>query len=382
MDQNTILSALLLICYHLASSRGDVGDILVNSGERATLSCSHVSGAQCSWLRDGYRLDYRGRYSLGARCELVIDPVLPLDQGHYQCQAGGWTQEVGSLKVNMAPSRPRIEAGARLMVDPGDLVELECESGGGRPAGEVMWWDEDTGESIAGEVNTEVTRTGQSFMTTSRLRLRPKRAMTVKCSVHSQSFPAKKYSDRVRIKLLGEPVIVIVSVGDSVSLDCEEDKVTWSINDMDLATERDRLLKVENFVEAYDGALFQCKVDGKVVKRFKLKKKLGKSGEEKTNKDLDTNMKRVVENPKVFPDKYTIYSCDSKEMLGRKDIPDTVSMDMNDPQGLQNVATDIKGRKYLCKKFLRSKTVSQLRKTLKSLSHKAGRISRKLENVT
>lgn len=102
----------------------------------------------------------------------------------------------------------------------------------------------------------------------------------------------------------------------------------------------------------------------------------------KTNKDLDRNMKRVFENPKIFPDKYTIYTCDIKEMLDRKDIPDTVTIDMNDPEAVQNMATDIKGRKYLCKKFLRSKKVSQLRKTLKSLSHKAGRISRKLENVT
>ena len=378
MDHNKFISALFLICCHLTSSRGDVGDIVVNSGERAILVCSRVAGAKCSWLRDGYRLDYRGRYSLGARCQLVIDPVLPLDQGHYQCRAGGWTQEVGSLKVNMAPSRPRIEARAGLMVDPGDLVQLQCESGGGRPAGEIQWWDEDTGERIAGEVSTEVKRTGQSFMTTSSLRLRPKLAMAVKCSVHSQTFPAKKYSDRVRIKLIGEPVTVSVSVGDSVSLDCEEDKVTWSINDMDLATERDRLLEVENFVEAYDGAIFQCKVNGKVVKRFKMKKKLSKNCEEKINKDLDTNMKRVVGNP----NKYTIFSCDTEEILGRKKIPDTVTIDMNDLDSLQNTATDIKGRKYMCKKFLRSKRVSQLRKTLKSVSHKVGKFSTKFENMT
>ena len=378
MDHNKILSTLFLICCHLTSSGGEVGDILVNSGERASLVCPRVSGAQCAWLRDGYSLDMGGRYTREASCQLVIDPVLPLDQGHYQCRAGDWTQEVGSLKVNTAPSRPRIEAGARLMVGPGDLVELQCESGGGRPAGEIQWWDEDTGERIAGEVSTEVKRTGQSFMTTSSLRLRPKLAMSVKCSVHSQTFPAMKYSDRVRIKLMGEPVTVSVSVGDSVSLDCEEDKVTWSINDMDLATERDRLLEVENFVEAYDGAIFQCKVNGKVVKRFKLKKKLSKNGEEKKNNDHEANMKRVVGNP----NKYTIFSCDTEEILGRKKIPDTVTIDMNDLDSLQNTATDIKGRKYMCKKFLRSKRVSNLRKTLKSVSHKVGKFSTKFENMT
>ena len=146
MAHNKILSALFLICCLFTSSRGDVGDIGVNSGERAILVCSRVAGAKCAWLRDGYSLDMGGRYTREVSCQLVIDPVLPLDQGHYQCRAGDWTQEVGSLKVNTAPSRPRIEAGARLMVDPGDLVELQCGSGGGRPAGEIQWWDEDTGE--------------------------------------------------------------------------------------------------------------------------------------------------------------------------------------------------------------------------------------------
>ena len=387
MDHKKILSVFFFICCQSASSR-DVGDILVTSGERATLRCLRVSGAGagCGWLRDGYRLDYRGRYSLGAACELVIEPVLPLDQGRYQCRAGGWTSEVGSLQVNTAPGRPRIEAGARILVTPGERAELQCESGGGRPAGEIEWWDEDTGQRIQAEVSSEVRRTGQTFITTSRLRLTPKRAMSVKCSVHSQLFPAKKYSDKVRIKLTGELVTVGVAIGDSVSLDCEEDKVTWSINTRDLATERDRILVVENFVEAYDRAILECKVDAKVVKRFQLKKKLIMSIEEKplnqTTKEIGTNLKRALGNPLVLPNKYTIYSCSTGENIGRKDVPDSVTLDMNDPAGVQHLAEDMKGQKYICKKFLKSKKLSQLRKTLKSLSHKTGKISRKLENVS
>ena len=388
MSHYKYLTVLFLFCCQPSLSSDD-GDILVNSGERATLSCLRVSGTECGWLRDGYRLDYRGRYSLGASsCQLIIDPVLPLDQGRYQCRAGGWTSEVGSLKVNTAPGRPRIEAGARLLVDPGDMVELRCQSGGGRPAGEIQWWDEDTGERIEGEGSSEVTRSGQSFITTSRLRLRPERAMSVKCSVHSQLFPAKKYSDRVRIKLIGEPVTVDVDIGDSVSLDCEENKVNWSINSRDLTTERDRVLEVKNFVEAYDGAILECKVNGKVVKRFELKKKLTKSSEEKpleeTPEDIRTNLSRVVENPIVLPDKYTIYSCGTNEILGKKDIPDSVTLDLNinDSDSVQHLAEDRKGQKYICKKFRKSKKVSQLRKTLKSLSQKTKKMSKRLENVS
>ena len=388
MSHYKFLTVLFLFCCQPSLS-SDVGDILVNSGERATLSCLRVSGTECGWLRDGYRLDYRGRYSLGASsCQLIIDPVLPLDQGRYQCKAGGWTSEVGNLKVNTAPGRPRIEAGARLLVDPGDMVELRCQSGGGRPAGEIQWWDEDTGERIEGEGSSEVTRSGQSFITTSRLRLRPEQAMSVKCSVHSQLFPAKKYSDRVRIKLIGEPVTVDVDIGDSVSLDCEENKVNWSINSRDLPTERDRVLEVKNFVEAYDGAILECKVNGKVVKRFELKKKLMKSSEEKplgqATKEITADLSRVVENPIVLPDKYTIYSCGTNEILGKKDIPDSVTLDMNinDTDSGQHLAEDRKGRKYICKEFMKSKKVSQLRKTLKSLSQKTKKMSKRLENVS
>ena len=197
-----------------------------------------------------------------------------------------------------------------------------------------------------------------------------------------------KYSDRVRIKLIGEPVTVDIEIGDTVSLDCEEDKVTWSINSRDLPTERDRVLEVKYFVEAYDGAILACKVNGKVVKRFELKKKLTKSSEEKpleeTPEDIRTNLSRVVENPIVLPDKYTIYSCGTNEILGKKDIPDSVTLDMNinDTDSGQHLAEDRKGRKYICKEFMKSKKVSQLRKTLKSLSQKTKKMSKRLENVS
>ena len=391
MAHNKILSVIFLICCQSTSSRGGAGDIMVNSGERAVLSCVTVTrGAGCEWLRDGYSLDYRGRYTLGAgACQLVIDPVLPLDQGRYQCRAGGVTSDVGSLKVNMAPGRPRLEAETRLVVDLGDKVELRCESRGGRPAGEILWWDEDTGERIAGEVSAEVTRTGGSFMTISRLRLRPKRAMSVKCSVHSDMFPAKKYSERLKIALIGKPVTVSVGIGDSVSLDCEEDEVAWSINGRELKGEKERFLEVENFVAAYDGAILECKANGNIVKRFELKEKLKKitteKPQEKKNNDMDpgSTMKKASYKPTVLPDKYTLYSCETNKILGRKEIPDSVTIGVKGHEsGAKHSAEDKEGQKYICKRFLKSKKVSQLRSTLRSLSIKVGKVGRKLENVS
>ena len=383
--ETTLLSFLILcqLCWC------QDGDILVNSGERVRLSCIRVSEAACHWLRDGWRLDFRGRYSLGAdSCELVIDPVLPLDQGRYQCHTGGRTSEVGSLRVNMAPGRPRIEAGPRLTVDPGEAVELECEAGGGRPAGEIQWWDEDTGSRISGEASSEVRRMGQSFMTTSRLRLRPERAMSVRCSVHSQQFPAKKYSERVKINLIGEPVRVSVSVGDSVRLDCGEDEVTWSINNLELEGEKERTLEVENFVEAYDGAILECRVGGRPVQRFELKKKTSEKTENhsqgkktKVSNQQNKDLNKMKGNQKPFPEKYTIYSCDGDELVNRKDIPNSVTIDMNDPENNKHQGSDQKGQKYICSKVLRSKKLSHLRKTVKSLSHKMEKLGRKLKNV-
>ena len=125
----------------------------------------------CQWTRDGFALGagrsmtgYPRYIMSGTRediCDLVIEPVLPLDEGSYQCQVSGSinvapiiTNRV-EIQVNSPPNKPRIvnENEHKLVNrELGDEVELKCESEGGRPAAELQWWDDKTGKKILANV--------------------------------------------------------------------------------------------------------------------------------------------------------------------------------------------------------------------------------------
>merc|ERR1711915_586836 len=100
-------------------------------------------------------------------CDLVIEPVLPLDEGCYQCHVSGSVEVApistnrGEIQVNSPPNKPRIvnENDHKLVNrDLGDEVELKCELEGGRPAAEIQWWDTKTGKKIVANVTEHVTR--------------------------------------------------------------------------------------------------------------------------------------------------------------------------------------------------------------------------------
>ena len=170
-----------------------------NSGGEAVLECPLSPGdpstpATCDWVKDGWVLEVGGRYSSSHNCDLVISPVLPLDQGHYQCQIGGSNplkSPTVVLSVNTEPSHPEIQQGAKMMVETGETLELSCQTGGAKPAADIEWWNVETGQRIEAEVNQHVERTGggETFRTTSILNLSPAEYTEVFCTAHSQAFP-------------------------------------------------------------------------------------------------------------------------------------------------------------------------------------------------
>jgi hypothetical protein len=72
----------------------------VTAGHHARLSCAvgNIVGT-CQWARDGFSLGTDrnlagySRYLMPSHqddiCDLTIDPVLPIDEGVYQCQVSG-----------------------------------------------------------------------------------------------------------------------------------------------------------------------------------------------------------------------------------------------------------------------------------------------------
>merc|ERR1719244_1954976 len=190
-------------------------NMTVRSGEPTRLQCMVGNKVgHCQWTRDGFALgadtempDFP-RYSMSGagddECDLMIDPVLPIDEGVYQCQVGGGagsgpisTSPV-SLSVNSPPGQPHIIQGQKadqLEVDQGEVVELECESYGGKPAPQIDWVD-GTGNKILSDVTQHVSKIGETglFRTSSALRLKLEMPKVIICIAQSDAFPTKKVS--------------------------------------------------------------------------------------------------------------------------------------------------------------------------------------------
>merc|ERR1712183_413347 len=204
-----------------------------NAGSEVVLLCSLASqeGGDCHWVKDGWVLELAGRYR-SSHCDLIISPVLPLDQGQYQCQVGG--------------SRP-----------------LKS------PPADIEWWNVETGQRIQAEVNQHVERTGGeggTFKTTSILNLSPAQYTEVFCTAHSQAFPTNLKSLPVKISVRGKPRMesLELSQGESVKLSCQSNaaeqsvKLKWFINENQIPGEDSDLLEITKFSQSYDKTVIKC----------------------------------------------------------------------------------------------------------------------------
>ena len=147
------------------SVKEDVRHFTVRSGNIAELPCNIAAAttrektySNCGWFKDGIRLHHSGRYSISDNCDLRISPVMPLDEGSYQCQVGGGGGQAilsssGELRVDTEPGTPHIlDTEAGVILDKGDILQLVCQSSGARPAASIDWWNGETGEQIISKV--------------------------------------------------------------------------------------------------------------------------------------------------------------------------------------------------------------------------------------
>jgi len=326
-----VVSLLLFLvpCDHVAQG-GPTGQYFlttptnttVNTGQHVRLPCSVGSiVGTCQWTRDGFALgngrDLAGfsRYLLAGEsedvCDLTIDPVLPLDEGEYQCQVSGG-HGVGpiisspvTLSVNSEPGNPYIVQAREvdmMELQEGEEVELQCESQGGRPPAEIMWWDGD-GRRIVSDVTEHVRRMQdrKTFKTVSNLKFRPTRPIMVKCTARNEAFPEAKNSNSFQIKFKGQVELEILKVaeGESFQINCgapinKDGKYQWFINEKEIVSENTKTLKVEHFVAAYDNSVIKCmgknkRGDLEMVTTVKL--------------NLDISIKKELKEPLTLPSK-------------------------------------------------------------------------------
>jgi len=361
-------------------------NITVNNGHHARLSCTigNLVGT-CQWTRDGLALGTDrnlagfSRYLMaGDRediCDLSIDPVLPLDEGVYQCQVSGGhgvapiTSAPVTLSVNREPGQPYIvQANEEDMmeVQEGEEVELECQSQGGRPPAEIQWWDGE-GRRIVSDVTEHVVRMEdrKTFKTVSTLKFTPDQPISVKCSVSNDAFPAIKKSETLQIKFKGQEKLEIkkVSEGESFLIECKTDEsrdidYKWFINDKELFSENSKTLKIEHFVPAYDNSVIKCagqdregglqvwksvklRMDSSHKEDVELKEALALPSaavKKKATKERKSSNKK----DKV---KKTIFTC-----IAEEDTPEEPTyVWMKGKLGKKVVAEDEKKRKFKCK---------------------------------
>jgi hypothetical protein len=211
-------------------------------------------------------------------CDLSIDPVLPVDEGLYQCLVSGGhglppiAAAPVTLTVNSEPGQPFILQAREeevLEVQEGEEVELQCESQGGRPPAEIMWWDGE-GRRIVSDVTEHVKRMEdrKTFKTVSTLRFKPSTGQQIKCSAHNDAFHTGKVSDLLEIRIKGKPRVELKTLedGDSVKIFCnnnkpvESKKFKWFINDVEIFDETKNYLEIQQFSKSYDKSRVKCSV--------------------------------------------------------------------------------------------------------------------------
>jgi len=244
-----------------------------SGGSEVVIPCSlqdtsSTSSTACHWVKDGWMVEVGGRFSLRS-CDLVISPVLEADEAEYRCQVGGGQPRLSppvTLKVNIEPGLPHIQEGDRISLEKADTAQLTCQSSGGRPAPELEWWDELTGERVRSEVTQHVERSGRTFRTTSTLRTPVNKYSRFYCTAHSEAFPALKKSSVVEVNIRGEPRLESVQLrtGESVKIFCHNNirdsnvQFRWFINDNPIPGETSDVLQINEFSASYDKSVVKC----------------------------------------------------------------------------------------------------------------------------
>ena len=359
-----------------------------SAGSELVLPCSvsesDMAGQQCDWLKDGGIIQ-QGERITQSNCHLVISPVLTLDQGQFQCQVGGERaarSPVVSLSVNTEPGQPHIKEGDSVMADTGETLHLTCQSGGAKPAAEIEWWNEETGERIVSEVTQHVQKkpNSDSFITTSTIRLTLNSPITIRCSASNDQFPVKKFSEPLQLTLTGLLTSVDVGEGESLRLSCDrgrgEESCDWYINNDQLEGEHQQQLLLTNFIPSFHGVVIGCEVQGRLVKRFKLN----------LIADRGTTQKAIVtteplEEKRARGKMKSLYTCTFAE---DEDDNETIPpyIELRGKQQKKQIAEDELKRKFQCRRFSKNKNnFYQIRNIIKSSGSKIRQMYKKLNQM-
>lgn len=266
-------------------------NLTILAGSSVTLPCE-VGGRQgaCQWTRDGlglgvdHELASYPRFSMSG-CDIHISPLLPSDEGEYQCQVlavpgvAPIKSRSAFLKVVVEPGQPHIIQATTadvITAREGQEVSLECHSGGAKPPAEITWID-GSGAAIEDGVETKIfpMEDGKTFKSISTVKFTPQVDTKITCSAHSSVFPRPKTSV-ILIKRLQKPKVYLsvgspkILVGDSVIITCnnkaypESVRYNWYVNGQRLVGEKSSNLRINNISKSAHGTRIKCKATNRI----------------------------------------------------------------------------------------------------------------------
>jgi len=248
------------------------------------------------WTKDGFGLgvnrDLPGysTYSMVGEEEdrewsLEISSVSIEDDAIYQCQVGasGEANPIRSgparLKVMVPPGVPRILQGELMETVVGVETVLECSSSGGRPAGEIVWKDEDGKEILTNTITrTKKLKDMKSFETISVLRLKPQiedDRKKIFCSASSDISPSPtsamivlrlKYKPRIKLTYKKEAL----NEGDSFVATCKVDAYpehvdySWYFDDQLMESEKKDTMTILKVHKKHGNGKVKCEARNSV----------------------------------------------------------------------------------------------------------------------
>merc|ERR1712038_1725964 len=178
-----VLVTLVLLVLSFETTQGrKFRQLSGTAGQAVILSCGS-SRDGCSWNKDGKALALeersdQARFSV-SRCDLSIEPLLPGDEGKYECNNG---QSRHHLRVLVEAGVPYIE---------------------------------------------EVTRAGDGWRTRSTFTFRPLVATNVTCSASNEAVIEPRVSSALEVRVRGRPRVEVkvdqdvVREGDSFEVLCK-----------------------------------------------------------------------------------------------------------------------------------------------------------------
>merc|ERR1712088_21120 len=203
MGREKEMPVLARLCWLVLTLEATLGQrfqsLTGTAGQAVSLPCGSDNG--CTWRKDGEELSLdersdQARFSIGS-CALTIEPLLPGDEGKYECNNG---QSRHHLNVLVEAGVPYIEEGRQSMVhdvQEGRQVELHCVSQGGRPAAEIEWRRDGQPVNELDRIFEEVTRAGDGWRTRSTFTFRPLVATNVTCSASNEAVVEPRVSSEL-----------------------------------------------------------------------------------------------------------------------------------------------------------------------------------------